>query len=384
MRSRFYALGVLSLCGVVAGCGSSSNSGSSNVPSAGASAGGATAQGGSSAAGVAGSENTAGSVSTGGGSTSAGGSSGVSGAGAGASTAGSAGASGSAAGAPAGGCVQAGTPGKTGTQCDPGKDGNGVSMQVDPMGNGTPPEGVGTAKGMVLPADSYQSKIFNDNFVYQIFVPVQYKMGTPAALMIFQDGGNYLATFHTPKVFETLIDAKAMPVTIAIFINPGADRSKDYDSITDNYVRFLTEELIPDRIATKYTIVDDPNGWAIGGHSSGGSASFTAGWQKPDKFRKILTNSGSFVNLQGNMSAGTYPMLVAAQSPAKPLRVAMSSADNDLPGWRMANDTMAAALDKAGYAYHYVKNGGMHDPTPYDSADYANVLRWLWRGYTIP
>jgi hypothetical protein len=62
----------------------------------------------------------------------------------------------------------------------------------------------------------------------------------------------------------------------------------------------------------------------------------------------------------------------------------MSSADNDLPGWRTAKDTMAAALDKAGYAYHYVKNGGAHDPTPYDSADYANVPRWLWRGYTIP
>ncbi len=299
-------------------------------------------------------------------------------------SAGAAGAAGSAGGAPPAGCVQAGTPGKTGTQCDPGKDGNGVSTQPDPLGNGTPAEGVGTAKGMVLASGSYASKIFNDNFVYQIFVPVQYKQGTPAALMIFQDGGNYLVTFHTPKIFETLIDAKAMPVTIAIFINPGADRSKDYDSIDDNYVRFLTEELIPDRIASKYTIVDDPNGWAIGGHSSGGSASFTAGWQKPDKFRKILTNSGSFVNLQGNMSAGTYPMLVAAQTPAKPLRVAMSSGDTDLGGWRAANDTMAAALDKAGYNYHYVKNGGSHDPNPYDSADYANVLRWLWRGYTIP
>jgi enterochelin esterase family protein len=101
------------------------------------------------------------------------------------------------------------------------------------------------------------------------------------------------------------------------------DRSKDYDSITDDYVRFLTEELIPDRIATKYAIVDDPNGWAIGGHSSGGSASFTAGWQKPDKFRKILTNSGSFVNLQGDMSAGNYPMLVPAQT--QPSRFAWRS-----------------------------------------------------------
>ena len=378
MRCRLYAFGVLSLCGAAFGCGSSTDSTASHVPSAGASGGGAAAQAGSSNAGASGTGNAAGMLSAGGGGTNAGGSGtgGVSGAGAGAS--------GAAGAAPAAGCVQAGTPGKTGTQCDPGKDGNGVSTQVDPKGNDTPPEGVGTAKGMVLPADSYPSKIFNDNFVYQIFVPIQYKAGTPAALMIFQDGGNYLVTFHTPKIFETLIDAKAMPVTIAIFINPGADRSKDYDSINDNYVRFLTEELIPDRIATKYTIVDDPNGWAIGGHSSGGSAAFTAGWQKPDKFRKILTNSGSFVNLQGDMSAGTYPMLVAAQTPAKPLRVAMSSADNDLPGWRAANDTMAAALDAAGYNYHYVKNGGMHDPTPYDSADYANVLRWLWRGYTIP
>ncbi len=385
MRSRLYAFGALSLCAAGFGCGASTDSKPNNVPSAGASSGGAVALGGSSGEGVAGSA--AGSVSSGG--TSAGGSGAEAGSGAGAGqavsgAAGVAGAAGSAGGAPPAGCVQAGTPGKTGTQCDPGKDGNGLSMQPDPKGNGTPVEGVGTAKGMVLPAGTYPSKVFNDNFVYQIFVPVQYKDGTPAALMIFQDGGNYLATFHTPKVFETLIDAKAMPVTIAIFINPGADRSKDYDSIDDKYVRFLTEELIPDRIASKYTIVDDPNGWAIGGHNSGGSAAFTAGWQKPDKFRKILTNSGSFVNLQGNMSAGTYPMLVAAQTPAKPLRVAMSSGDTDLGGWRAANDTMAAALDKAGYNYHYVKNGGSHDPNPYDSADYANVLRWLWRGYTIP
>jgi len=34
-------------------------------------------------------------------------------------------------------------------------------------------------------------------------------------------------------------------------------------------------------------------------------------------------------------------MLVAAQSPGKPLRVAMSSGDTDLGGWRAANDTVA-------------------------------------------
>ena len=282
------------------------------------------------------------------------------------------------------GCVEAGSPGKTGRQCDPGKEGNGTSDQMDPGNNDTPPEGVGTAKGKVLAAETYASKIYGYNFTYQVFVPAQYVAGKPAALMIYQDGGNYLVNFHAPKVFETLIDAKAMPVTIAIFINPGNDRSKEYDSIDDKYVRFLIEELIPDRILPKYDLVDDPNGWGIGGHSSGGSASFTAGWQKPDKFRKILTNSGSFVNLQGGSSAGTYPMLVAGVSPPKPLRISMSSGSSDLGGWRAANDTMAAALEKAGYPYRYVKNGGSHDPRPWGTADFANVLRWLWRGYSLP
>ena len=90
------------------------------------------------------------------------------------------------------------------------------------------------------------------------------------------------------------------------------------------------------------------------------------------------------MNLQGNSSAGTYPTLVAGVAPATPLRVAMSSGATDLSGWRDANDKMAAALDAAGYPYHYVKNGGSHDPTPWDTADYANVQRWLWRGYSLP
>jgi len=383
-RLGLRAVCVAASCWGVVGCGSS-DSNPIIFGGSGANAGGA-AQGGSSASsGAGGTGNSAGSVSggAGGGGASAGASTGGGSGAAGGGSSGASGSGGSGGGLPAG-CVEAGTPGKTGRQCDPGKDGNGTSNQTDPGNNDTPPEGVGTAKGMVLASETYASKIYGYNFTYQVFVPVQYVAGTPACLMIFQDGGNYLVNFHTPKVFETLIDAKAMPVTIAVFINPGNDRSKEYDSIDDKYVRFLTEELIPERIAPKFALVDDPNGWAIGGHSSGGSAAFSAGWQKPGKFRKILTNSGSFVNLQGNTSAGTYPTIVASVTPPKPLRISMSSGTTDLGGWRDANDKMAAALEAAGYPYHYVKNGGSHDPRPWGTADYANVMRWLWRGYSLP
>jgi len=96
---------------------------------------------------------------------------------------------------------------------------------------GTPTEGVGTAKGTVLPADTYPSKIFNDNFVYQIFVPAQYKAGTPAALMIFQDGGNYTGNFKAPRVFDNVIKDGTVPVTITVYIDPTGQRGKELEGL---------------------------------------------------------------------------------------------------------------------------------------------------------
>ena len=286
-------------------------------------------------------------------------------------------------GSDAGGCQELGTPGKTGRQCDPGTMGNGRFEEVEPA-TGVPPEGMPARRGMLTASTAFTSTIYGYAFNYQVFVPVQYVQGKPAALMIFQDGGNYIQNFRTPQVFETLIDAKTMPVTIAVFITPGNNRSAEYDSITEKYVRFLTEELIPQKISPMYTLVDDPNGWAIGGHSSGGICAFTAGWLRPAVFHKILTNSGSFVNLQGPMSGATYPGLVGMTKPIKPLRVTMSSGTTDLGGWRVANDNMAMALDMAGYPYRYVRHGGSHGPDKWVTFEYPNALRWLWRGYTLP
>src|SRR5689334_6735241 len=57
-----------------------------------------------------------------------------------------------------------------------------------------------------------------------VYIPAQYDPSKPAALMVFQDGIGYLGTngsWRVPVVFDNLIAAKEMPVTIAIFLNPG-------------------------------------------------------------------------------------------------------------------------------------------------------------------
>lgn len=309
----------------------------------------------------------------------AGGTAGTSGGGAGGTAGGAAGAGGM---APAG-CEMLGSPGKTGIQCDPGTEGDGSFEQMQPA-EGIPPEAMGEPAGTLYPQETYQSTIFGYGFNYRIYVPAQYEAGKPAALMIFQDGELYYNEMNGNSIFDVLIAAGEMPVTISVHIQPGDNRGVEYDTRDNKYGMMLTTEFIPDVIETAYDIVDDPNGWAIGGHSSGGCCAFNVAWFFNDKFRKAHTNNGSFTDLE-DLSMGDYPMLITTEAP-KPIRVTLASGTMDLGGgrWFNANNDMADALETAGYHYRYFHSTTNHNLTPFATSAYPDMLRWLWRGYTLP
>ena len=166
----------------------------------------------------------------------------------------------------------------------------------------------GVPQGKITKYQWKNSKIYpGTSRDYWIYVPQQYKPSEPAHLMVFQDGELYLNSSNIIEptvVFDNLIHSGDMPVTIGIFINPGdlgpvdpvwenvrrnngelvtkgrMNRGLEYDSMDDTYARFLTEEIIP-TISKKYTIVDDPNGRAICGFSSGGIFAFNVAWHRP-------------------------------------------------------------------------------------------------------
>ena len=97
---------------------------------------------------------------------------------------------------------------------------------------------------------------------YYVYVPAQYDGSTPASLMVFQDGESYVNEekyVRAPIVFDNLIAQGAMPVTIGLFIQPGIfvvpakegqepirNRSFEYDTLSDQYARFVIEEIIPE------------------------------------------------------------------------------------------------------------------------------------------
>ena len=229
---------------------------------------------------------------------------------------------------------------------------------------------------------------------YWVYVPKQYDAAKPACLMVFMDGGGYLSTngsFRTTTVFDNLIQKQEMPVTIGVFINPGnvpaaepgqkgrSNRSYEYDSVGDLYVRFLLEEILP-AVSKKWNITKDPAGRATAGISSGGICAFTAAWERPTEFGKVLSHIGSFTNIRGGH---IYPALIR-KSEKKALKVFLQDGTNDLDNlhgnWPLSNQDMAAALKFAKYEHKLVLGDGGHSGK-HGGAILPDSLRWLWEGY---
>jgi len=228
---------------------------------------------------------------------------------------------------------------------------------------------------------------------YWVYVPAQYDAAKPACLMVFQDGEGFMQAdgqYRVPVVVDNLIHRGDLPVIVCLFINPGScpgkpvpsylpeqPRQIEYDTLSDRYVRLLLEEIIPE-VRKDRNLTDDPNLWAIGGASSGGICAWTAAWERPDSFRKVLSIVGSFADIRGGHNC---PSLIR-KTPRKPIRIFLQGGSNDLDwefgNWPLANQEMAAALKFKGYDYKFVFGKGTHSGK-HGGAILPDALRWLWR-----
>ena len=117
---------------------------------------------------------------------------------------------------------------------------SGYALAAEDASNAVP-------KGTLSTHTFDQSKVFpGTQRNYTLYVPKQYDPAKPACVHVNQDG----VGFNAPVVFDQLIHEKAMPVTVGVFVTPGnaagrGNRSFEYDAMTDDYVRFLADELLP-------------------------------------------------------------------------------------------------------------------------------------------
>jgi enterochelin esterase family protein len=293
-------------------------------------------------------------------------------------------------------------PGRQGPPMPPGPNPNSqYRLGPDSM----PQDGV--PKGEIRGPFHIQSNAYpGTQHTYWVYVPAQYDPAVPAALMVYQDGQAFMdpnGDLRAQNVMDNLIYRREIPVMLGVFINPGrtpeqpepspqtewgdrtTNRPTEYNTPDDKYARVITEELMP-VLNKEYNISKDPEMRGIGGSSSGAIAAFAVAWERPNEFRKVLSNVGSFVDIKGGY---VYPERVLA-SDKKPIRIFLCDGRNDNRGqgrggaynqnrdWFYQNVRLMKALTAKGYDVNYSWGMNLHGQK-YGGAIMPDMMRWLWR-----
>jgi enterochelin esterase family protein len=255
-----------------------------------------------------------------------------------------------------------------------------------------------------------------------VYVPARYVAGTPAPVVIVQDGDNFYDFVKLlSNTLDNLINAQKLPPIVAVFANngggdaQGSERGLEYDTVSGVYAEWVDGELLPRvELETKaqlpgqaVTFTHDPEGRAALGGSSGGAAAFSMAWWHPDLFRRAVTYSGSFVaqewpiNPAHPLGAWNYHEdqenddggIVAKTDPLEPIRVWLECGTNDdgvgdtnYPHYDMqfANQRMELKLAKKGYHVHLDHGAGAgHVDGRVIRQTLPEAMLWVWRGYPL-
>ena len=250
-----------------------------------------------------------------------------------------------------------------------------------------------------------------------IYIPRQYVKGQVIPFMVSQDAA-YREELVT--LLDNAIYDKKLPVMAIIFASSGGgakglgvgdvqgtERNLEYDTLSAHYGEWVQSELVP-RVEAEtklqipdqaVTLTSDPNGRGAIGCSSGATASFTMAWFLPDLFRRVISYSGSYTNFQyptdpaDPHGAWSYHEGLIKNSEVKPIRLWLEVGTQDMDlskwgtylDWQAANITMASALEKKGYHYHFdLAQGAHHCDTRVVRQTLAEAMQWLWKDYAAP
>jgi len=250
-----------------------------------------------------------------------------------------------------------------------------------------------------FPAEQLSKPGRYERHVY-VYIPKQVKPGAP--FMVVQDGHSYIN--RMAPVLDNMIAQHRVPAMVIIAPDSGgsdaqgSERGLEYDTLSDRYSNWVEQELLP-AVSQRYGVsfTSDPEGRAAMGGSSGAICAWTMAWYHPERYHKVLSYSGTFVNQASPQDAKTprggweYHDTMIPKTAKKPIRIWMEVGEKDLHfddpentwhNWPLANNRMAAALKKKGYDTRYVfAMDARHVDNRVVRQTLPAALEWLWRDY---
>ncbi|MEO5926276.1 MAG: alpha/beta hydrolase-fold protein [Bryobacteraceae bacterium] len=251
--------------------------------------------------------------------------------------------------------------------------------------------------------NSADSKIYpgiNGPFerLVSVYIPSQYVAGTETPF-IFSADSYGLGNRQLANILDNMIADRRLPSMVAVMVaNGGPERSLEYDTVSPLFANFVETEVLP-RVEkeTGVKLTKNPEGRMTYGGSSGGAMALTMAWFKPELYHRVLSYSGTFVDLRNGPDAPhgayEYPEHFFPDNPVKPLRIWIQVSENDngaktasadRRNWVIANQRLAVVLKNKGYHYQFVytKNSG-HTERKVITQTLPQALEYVWQGYPI-
>lgn len=176
----------------------------------------------------------------------------------------------------------------------------GPNSELVMSGYQIPPE-LSTAEEQITPgtieSHTLDSAYLGQTRTFFVYEPASQIVGAKLPSIYINDGGDYLNLIDTAAILDRLITDRVIPPLVAVFVPP---ISRDIEYVeNDDYVRFLSDELVP-FIQRVYDTDPDPAKTGTMGASLGGSAALYTTLSRPEVFGLTAGQSGAYsVNHDG-------------------------------------------------------------------------------------
>ncbi|RLG41244.1 MAG: hypothetical protein DRO05_04490 [Thermoproteota archaeon] len=177
-----------------------------------------------------------------------------------------------------------------------------------------------------------ESKWLRRNVSLHIYTPPNYGDAKEYPTIYFQDGSEYIK-YGAVTILDNMIAEGRIKPVIAVFIDP-AYRNCEY-AMDEDYVRFLSEELVP-FIDSRYATSKLREDRCLVGDSLGGLISLYAALIRPEMFGLVVLQSAALIPPRVLITVcpkASGDIFQVARGPAPRIRVVMQWGKYDQIHW---------------------------------------------------
>jgi len=149
------------------------------------------------------------------------------------------------------------------------------------------------ARGKVERTRFHSEVLANDRDVW-VYTPPGYKPGSARLpLLVTFDGPLFLDWMQIPTILDNLIAQRRVPPMVAVLVDAASGKRDSELACDQAFAEFLAKELVP-WMRKEHDATPDPALNVVAGSSRGGLAAACAGYQHPEVFGNVLSQSGSY------------------------------------------------------------------------------------------